>query len=132
LINVSETAVDISNWQLTDNVGTATLPGSTTLAADETIWLADEATSFARQFGYLPDYELTDTDPTVPQLSGSWPGFSNTGDEVVLLDNLANIVDVLIYEGSLGQTGWSGTAVNPYTVSSVFGADGQILYRMRD
>ena len=132
LINVSGTAVNISNWQLTDNTSTATLPGSVTLAAGASIWLADEATSFSRQFGFLPDYELTDTDATVPQLNGTWPGFSNTGDEVVLLDNLSAIVDVLVYEGGdAGQTGWSGTAVEPYTVSSVFGADGQILYRMR-
>lgn len=133
LINVSGTAVDISNWQLTDNTSTATLPGSITLAAGATIWLADEATSFARQFGYLPDYELTDTDATVPQLSGSWPGFSNTGDEVVLLDNFSSVVDVLVYEGgNTSQTGWSGTAVQPYTVASVFGQEGQILYRRRD
>ncbi len=134
LINVSGTAVDISNWELTDGgSGSTTLPGSVTLAPDEIIWIADEATGFARQFGFLPDFEASDTHPSVPETTGSWPGFSNTGDEVVLLDNLSAIVDVLVYEGgNTGQTGWSGTAVDPYTVSSVFGAEGQILYRMRD
>ena len=134
LRNVSGMAVDISNWQLNDGAsGTTTLPGSVTLAAGETIWVADEATGFARQFGFLPDFEAGDTHPGVPETTGTWPGFSNTGDEVVLLDNLSAIVDVLVYEGgSTGQTGWSGTAVNPYTVSSVFGAEGQLLYRRRD
>ena len=50
----------------------------------------------------------------------------------MLLDNLSSIVDVLVYEGGTGQTGWSGTAVQPYTVAGVFGQEGQILYRMRD
>ncbi|MFZ1401427.1 MAG: lamin tail domain-containing protein [Candidatus Promineifilaceae bacterium] len=133
LINVSGTAVDLSNWQLTDNSSTATLPGGVSLGPNETVWLADEAVSFARQFGFAPDYELTDTDPAVPQLSGSWPGYSNTGDEVVLLDDIGAVVDALVYEGgTTAQIGWSGTAVNPYTVASVFGAEGQILYRRRN
>ncbi|MCA9918535.1 MAG: lamin tail domain-containing protein [Anaerolineales bacterium] len=133
LINVSGSVQDISNWQLTDNTSTATLPGGVTLNSNETIWLAWQGTSFKRQFGFSPDYELVDTDAAIPQLGGSWPGYANTGDEVVLLDDLSTVVDALVYEvGDIGQVGWSGTAVNPYTVASVFGAEGQILYRMRD
>ncbi len=125
LINVSGTAVDISNWRLNDDEDTsfATIPGGVTLAAGETIWLANDTASFTRQFGFAPDY--------VPD--GTWPGFSNTGDEVILSDDVGTVVDALVYEGgSTTITGWSGTAVNPYTVSSVFGAEGQILYRMRN
>ena len=131
LINVSGTAVDISNWQLNDGAtGTTTLPGSVTLAPGETIWIANEATGFARQFGFLPDFEASNTHPGVPETVGSWPSYTNTGDEVVLLDNLSAVVDALVYEGgNTGQTGWSGTAVQPYPG---FGAKGQILYRMRD
>ncbi len=131
LINVSETAVDISNWQLNDGAaGTTTLPSSVNLAPGETIWIANEATGFARQFGFLPDFEASDTHPGVPETTGSWPGFTNTGDEVVLLDDFSAIVDTLVYEGgNTGQTGWSGTAVQPY---SGFSEKGQILYRMRD
>ncbi|MEZ4592125.1 MAG: lamin tail domain-containing protein [Chloroflexota bacterium] len=132
LINVSGTAVDLSNWQLTDNSSTATLPGGVTLGPNETIWLAWQGASFKRQFGFAPDYELVDTDAAIPQLSGSWPGYANTGDEVVLLDDVSAVVDALVYEGgSTAQIGWSGTAVQPYTVASVFGAEGQILYRIR-
>ena len=124
LINVSGTAVDISNWRLNDAEDTsyATLPPNTILAAGETIWLANDIASFTRQFGFAPDI--------VPD--GTWPGFSNTGDEVILSNNVGTTMDALVYEG--GNTaiiGWSGTAVQPYTVSSVFGAEGQILYRMR-
>ena len=135
LINVSDTAVNISNWQLNDAIDSsvAQLPTAVSLPAGETIWLAKNAVSFARQFGFLPDFETEDSHPSVPEMIGTWPGFTNTGDEVILLDNVSDIIDVLIYEGgNTGQTGWSGTAVQPYTVGSVFGADGQILYRMRD
>jgi phosphatidylserine/phosphatidylglycerophosphate/cardiolipin synthase-like enzyme len=136
IINVSGTAVDIGNWQLNDGASSfAVLPGSVTLAPGEMIWLADEATSFARQFGFLPDYELTDTDPTVPPLTGAWPGFANDGDQVILLDDSSNVMDCLAYEDDANSScgsNWSGTAVQPYTVSSVFGSEGQILYRMRD
>ncbi|WP_420645173.1 lamin tail domain-containing protein [Candidatus Leptofilum sp.] len=131
LINISNTTIDISNWELTDGgTGLTSLPNNVTLSPGEMIWLTDEAAAFARQFGFLPDFEATDTNPTVPNTTGAWPGFTNTGDEVVLLDDLSAIVDVLVYEnGSTGQTGWSGTAVQPY---SGFGSKGQILYRMRN
>ncbi|MCB8978571.1 MAG: lamin tail domain-containing protein [Ardenticatenaceae bacterium] len=124
LINVSGTAVDLSNWRLNDGVDTsyATIPPGITLAPGETLWLANNATSFTRQFGFAPD--------VIP--NGTWPGYSNTGDEVILSDDSGTVMDTLVYEGGATTTiGWSGTAVYPYTVTSVFGAEGQILYRMR-
>lgn len=124
LINVSGTAVDLSNWRLNDGVDTsyATIPPGTTLAAGDTIWLTTDAASFTRQFGFAPD--------VIP--NGTWPGYSNTGDEVILSDDTGTVIDTLVYEGgATATTGWSGTAVYPYTVPSVFGAEGQILYRMR-
>lgn len=124
LINVSATAVDLSNWRLNDGEDTsyATLPPGTSIAAGATLWLATDAASFTRQFGFAPD--------VIP--NGTWPGYSNTGDEVILSDGSGTVMDTLVYEGGVTTTtGWSGTAVNPYTVTSVFGAEGQILYRMR-
>jgi phosphatidylserine/phosphatidylglycerophosphate/cardiolipin synthase-like enzyme len=136
LINVSGTAVDISGWRLNDGSASfVTLPGGVTLAAGEAIWLAWQGTAFQRQFGFWPDYETVDTDPGVPQLTGTWPGYANTGpnDEVILLNHLGDVVDVLVYGGGdTGIGGWSGTAVQPFAVTGVFGAEGQILYRMRD
>lgn len=134
LRNVSGSPIDIGGWQLSDgNSGLSTLPGGVTMAAGDILWLAKEATAFQRQFGFLPDYEAGDTEGSVPEMSGAWPGFANSGDEVILMDDLSNIIDVLIYEaGNTGQTGWSGTAVEPYAVTGVFGAEGQILYRLRD
>jgi hypothetical protein len=50
-----------------------------------------------------PDFEIVDTDPTVPDLPnyapwGTWDwGLSNTGDEVLLLDADDTVIDALAY-----------------------------------
>lgn len=131
--NISPAGINIGSWQLYDGVSKATIPSGTNIAPGQTIWLARNSASFARQFGFLPDFEVTDSNPSVPDLSGTWPGFSNTGDEVILLDDIGVEVDVLVYEGgNTNQAGWLGTAVNPYQVSTLFASEGQILYRKRD
>ncbi|MDX1409787.1 MAG: phospholipase D-like domain-containing protein, partial [Saprospiraceae bacterium] len=95
------------------------------------IWIADWATSFRTQFGHDPDYELRGSDPDVPNLEGTWPGFSNDGDEVLLFSEAGILQDALVYEGGdTNQAGWSGAALEPYIVHNVFAANGQILYRM--
>ncbi len=132
LRNVSDSNVDIGEWQLFDGVSTATIPTNTLLAPDETLWLTKNGAAFARQFGFLPDFEVVDSSLSIPNLSGTWPGFANSGDEVILKDADGAIVDVLVYEGGdTSQTGWSGTAVH-YYYNGLFGQEGQILYRRRD
>ncbi len=122
LRNLGATAVDIGEWQLSDGGSGATIPAGTILSPGSVQWIARDATAFQRQFGFLPDVVLE-----------SWPGFANTGDEVVLLDNDDEIVDALVYgTGDSSQIGWQGTALQPYTVSSNFSKEGQILYRQRD
>jgi phosphatidylserine/phosphatidylglycerophosphate/cardiolipin synthase-like enzyme len=108
-------------------------PEATSLSPGEAIWVTKNAASFNRQFGFLPDLEVVDSLIEVPELLGTWPGFSNSGDEVVLLDRLGQLQDVVVYEdGDIQLPGWSGPSVMPYTVSSVFSEEGQILYRKRD
>ncbi len=133
LINVSGTAVDISNWQLNDGESSfVTLPNTIAIAPNQTLWFAKNASSFKRQFGFWPDYAINVDNSSVTPLSGSWPSLSNSGDQLVLLDNNSNIIDCLAYEDNTNAdcgSHWSGTAVEPYPG---FGAEGQILYRMRD
>ena len=132
LRNVSNSSVDLGGWQLYDGVSKATIPTNTHLDPNETLWLTKDSAAFARQFGFLPDFEVIDSHLSVPNLSGTWPGFANTGDEVILLDAAGNLVDALVYEGGdTNQAGWSGTAVYPY-YNNLFGQEGQILYRRRD
>lgn len=137
LLNLGESIADLGGWGVTDGESAvALLPPNAGLAPGEAIWLTSDGSAFARQFGFLPDFELIDAFTlTVPNLSGSWPQLADSGDQVILLDSGANVIDCLIYEsGSITDCGaaWSGPAVQPYVVRSVLAEDGQILYRRRD
>ncbi len=133
LMNVSDKPVDIGGWSVTDLESSVEIPDGTNLAPGQAIWCTREAAAFRRHFGTNADLELGSTDPTVPQMSGSWPRFANTGDECLLLDDKGETVDALVYRGGDASTGgWSGPALEPWTPSSTFAAEGQILYRKRD
>lgn len=132
LINISSNSIDITNWQVTDNSSTTIISATTIMPAKATVWLTKNRESFYRQFGFYPDF-FVESSELAPNLNGTWPGFANSGDEVVLKNGSDIMQDTLVYEdGNETQTGWSGTAVFPYTISSVFAAEGQILYRIRD
>jgi uncharacterized repeat protein (TIGR01451 family) len=133
LINTGTTAVDLAGWQLSDGTSTAVFPSSALIAADAGLWVARQATAFSRQFGFKPDFEADSSDLDVPDIDGAWPGFSNSGDEVILRNGDDDLLDVVVYEdGDTGRDGWQGPAVEPFIVPGVFGGEGQILYRMRD
>ena len=132
LINVSDTAVDISGWAINDGIDSSKLVfPAAVINPQQTIWLAKDGAAFQRQFGFWPDFEVNDTSASVPNFaSGSWPGYANNGDELVLLDDAGNVVDTLVYKnGNTTITGWSGAAVPR---APGFGEEGQILYRKRD
>ncbi len=122
LVNVGQTAVDLSGWRLSDGGTVALLPAGLTLEAGEGLWVTGDVVAFRAQFGHDADLELS-----------PWPGFANAGDEVLLLDAGGAPVDTLIYlAGDTTRTGWVGPALEPYRVSGVFSVEGQILYRKRD
>ena len=121
LWNAGSQSVDLTGWALSDGGSGHDFPDGLSIAAGQGLWLADDAVAFTHQFGFAPDVEME-----------FWPGFANSGDEVLLIDDSGQIVDSLIYEG--GDTsvgGWIGTAVYP-TSLSISGPNGQILYRQRD
>lgn len=135
LWNVSDAPVAIGGWELTDGEGTAVLPPHVTLAAGEAIWLTRSGAAFRQSFGFWPDFEMTDTSPDVPNLLGSWPLLNNGSGDQVILQNEGGIVDCMAYKGSYGGEcggGWQGALVQPYSGGSLFGEEGQILYRKRD
>jgi phosphatidylserine/phosphatidylglycerophosphate/cardiolipin synthase-like enzyme len=124
LVNVGAVPVDLTGWELCKDTGTGlgchVLP-PTVLSPSSRIWLARDAVSFTVSFGFPPDFEMDDWLPY---------GLSNSGDEVVLRDGEGVVVDAVVFEG--GNTavgGWSGGAVEPYSVGR---AEGQILYRIPD
>jgi phosphatidylserine/phosphatidylglycerophosphate/cardiolipin synthase-like enzyme len=132
LVNAGTAAADIGDWAVSDGVSTVTFPPGTSLAKGQAIWCTKQALAFARQFGFSPDFEVDDSDPSVPDMNGTWPGFANHGDECLLLDKGGQIRDALVYEGGDTSTGgWKGAAIEPWTPSTSFAAEGQILYRKR-
>ena len=122
LVNAGATTVDLSGWRLGDGASEATLPGGAALAPGAALWLARDAATFRFQFGHDADLQLS-----------PWPGYSNSGDEVVLRDAAGATVDALVYAaGDTARDGWFGPALAPYRVVSVFAAEGQLLFRRRD
>lgn len=132
LVNVGSAPADLSGWRIDDDVastGFATIV-TATLDPGQRLWMAWRGADFALSFGFAPDLEIVDTDPAVPDGSGSWPGFANSGDEVVLRDGADALVDLVVYEeGDVGVSGWGGDPIRPY---GSWGQEGQILYRIPD
>ncbi|MGC9334028.1 MAG: lamin tail domain-containing protein [Anaerolineae bacterium] len=135
ILNLSLLAVDVSGWQVTDDElrVDVSLPPGTVLEPREALWLARQANAFQQYFGFQPDLEAGDTDPAVPEMEGTWGHFHNDGDQCLLRDTTGQVVDALVYEaGQTGVAGWEGPAAWPWSPSTYFGAEGQILYRKRD
>jgi phosphatidylserine/phosphatidylglycerophosphate/cardiolipin synthase-like enzyme len=123
LANAGPSPVDVGGWRLSDGgASAAVIPAGIAIQPGAALWLARDAAAFRFYFGRDPDLELS-----------PWPGFANAGDEVLLFDAGGALVDALVYaDGDTSQPGWSGAAVEPYTVAAVFAGEGQILYRRRD
>ena len=111
IANISSEAIDISQYNIGDAQtsgayeGMVRFPEQSIVEAGQVIVVAQTAVSFYQNFGFNPDYEITDTDPTVPDMrdyplwsSGSL-GLANDGDEVLLLHKLT-ILDTLNYGDS--------------------------------
>jgi cardiolipin synthase len=132
LINISASAVDLTNWTIGDGEGIITLTGQ--LSPGSSIWVANQAMSFTLESGFPPDFEYgADSDPAVPNLGRRGTvSLSNDGDELVLQDSAGAIVDSVVWEGGdPAGTGWVDETIVPYD-QGFFGIEGQILYRKLD
>lgn len=131
--NVSGQPLDLAGYGVSDGARAATFP-ELHLNAGSGLWCAGDAAAFARAFGFSPGCEYgADSDPSVPNLTGSVLRFGNSGGQALLRGRSGQLVDALVYEdGDAGQPGWQGPAVGPYTPSNSFPAEGQILYRKFD
>lgn len=134
IYNPLDVPAPLAGWEFSSGARTVTFPKGMMLASHARVWCARGAIDFALSFGYRPGCEYGgDTDPLVPDLSGSAPRFANTGGRVTLTSPDAVYTDVLVYEGGdIAAPGWQGAAVYPYKPSQSFGEEGQVLYRKLD
>lgn len=95
-----------------DHEGMYQFPEGAIIQPHEVIVVANRASAFIEQFGFFPDYELIESDPSIPNLSQyfQWSGYNleltNDGDEVLLLDGEEHLVDTVSW-------GHSTFALNP-------------------
>ena len=88
------------------NEGMLRFPDGYYIESHDVLVAARQAKAFFLEFGFLPDFEMEDSDARIPDLlpySGwgrSGIQFSNSGDEVLLLDPWDGIVDMLVYGNS--------------------------------
>ncbi|HWI65241.1 MAG TPA: phospholipase D-like domain-containing protein, partial [Symbiobacteriaceae bacterium] len=128
LHNPTTAAVDLAGWRIcNDNAACATLPAGMSLAAGASLWVAKEADDFTREWTFRPGLEMTETDATVPNTTGTAPAYANTGEAIYLKDGAGAIVDMVVYGSGVPAAGdpWTGATVK--TVSQ-----GQLLHRAFD
>lgn len=130
LQNVTVAPISIGNWQVSDGEGTVSFPNDAALNGYEKIWLSKSAVAFKSEFGFLPAYEYGgDSDPGVPDMTGTAPSLTNTGDQVYLKNDGGIVIDAMVYgNATLNPPDWSGDAVQPYEFGSA-SKEGQILFR---
>ena len=119
-----------------------TFPPGTTIPAGGEIWVAATAKGFAEVFGSQPQFEATNTDPQVPDVSPA-SGFLwlNEGyGTVALLDRGGRTIDFVAWmgpkqdafpDGSLDDAPWSGGPV-ALKQDTDYGWTGRVLGRARD
>ena len=112
LYNAGGTPVDLSGFKIGDeetlggSEGMFRFPVGVSLSPGDVLVVANLAVSFYANHARLPDFELRESHPNIPNLEKytAWSGgnveLSNGGDEVVLLDNADHQVDGVSWAGS--------------------------------
>ena len=92
--------------------GMLRFPDGHTIGGGQVMVIASQAGIFKSWYGFLPDFEMVDSDARVPDLlpCSHWGGnavkLANSGDEVLLVDPWDQVVDLVVY-GSSGAGGFS-------------------------
>lgn len=110
--NCGERVIDLSSYKFGDEEtiggaeGMFSFPPNTTLSPGEAIVVASYATTFQANYGLAPDFEIRESDPSVPNLVKytAWASgtirLDNTGDELLVLDEKNAVVDAISYGNS--------------------------------
>jgi len=92
--------------------GMLRFPDGYHIGGNEVLVIAHQAKAFLEEYGFRPDFELEDSDTRTPDLvpydgwGRSSIKFSNSGDEVLLLDPWNGVVDLLVF-GDSAAAGFS-------------------------
>jgi hypothetical protein len=76
-------------------------PEGAAIQPGEVMVIANQALLFSQKYGFIPDFELNDSDPSVVELtkyrvwSGGIINLNNAGDEIILLDPNDNFLDAI-------------------------------------
>jgi phosphatidylserine/phosphatidylglycerophosphate/cardiolipin synthase-like enzyme len=110
LYNPTTVPIDLTGMKIGDAVnkgstgeGMFLFPDGAAIPAGKAIVVAQNAAAYFADWGMKPDYELSDYDPTVPQITPytTWATgemeLSNLGDEIVLLANDDTILDSAVW-----------------------------------
>jgi hypothetical protein len=87
-------------------------PGGFFIHEGQILVIANQAREFEYKYGFLPDFEMVNSDPRVPNMipyhpwGGSAVKLSNTGDEVLVVDPWDRVVDLVVY-GNSSTVGFS-------------------------
>lgn len=112
IFNTGPAAVDLTNYKIGDEEtsgGTGTtesmhqFPAGASIAPGAVQIVAVGATRFMTVYGFLPTYEVNDTDPAVPNMlayatwdpDGGAINMGNSGDHALILDGSDAIVDAV-------------------------------------
>ncbi len=129
--NTGHVPLLLGGWRITDGEGTINLP-DLVLNPGQRAWCARQARAFRQVWGWLPQCEYhQDTDPQVPNATGTAPYFNNRGDSIQLMRQDGTIMDAVMF-GRSHETiaGWTGAPLQPYTPTSAFPREGQVYYRL--
>lgn len=112
LYNIGGTEVDLSGCKLGDeeraggSEGMLVFPDGSRLPAGGVLIIANNANAFFADFGFWPDYEMRETESSIPYLkkdpdwATGWVELNDTGDEVLLLDPYNRIIDAVSWGNS--------------------------------
>ena len=104
------------------NEGMLRFPDGYYIGQGQTLVIANQAQIFKSWYGFLPDFEIVDSDPRVPDLvpyprwGKSSIKLSNSGDEVLLVDPWDTVVDQLCY----GESGLLSAPDEGHSLARIF------------
>lgn len=117
ICNLAASSITLDGLYITDFEANSTFPTGYSIAGNECVIIAREGNAFAQQAGELPNFEMIDTNASIPDMlvTGNIDTghFANSGDEILLINPNGNVIDAFIYgDSAYTGEGWVGSPVS--------------------